>query len=155
MEWLLCTCFASDSQEVDKEMLNDCDVLDFFSPPLNDYFIGKYAILVNVLSQGMKNNLIPGIQLNFKGLDKWFGFIWHPNTFLWVITKNTKCGVFPSSKSQHIFNIIIYLSSIWFFYHIAVTVRIFTLNWFCEPRFGHLIAVQLASSFISLLILDL
>lgn len=30
----------------------------FFPPPLNDY-LSKYAILVIVLSQGMKNNLIP------------------------------------------------------------------------------------------------
>lgn len=69
MELLPCMCFDTGSgQEVEKEMPNDCDVLDFFSPPLNDYFVSKYAILVNVLSQGMKNNLIPGIQFNFKGI---------------------------------------------------------------------------------------
>ena len=55
----------------------------------------------------------------------------------------------PVPKRQQILNVIVYLSSKWFFYHIAVTVRIFTLNWFCEPRFGHLIALQLASSYQS------
>lgn len=52
-------CFTTGSQEVEKIMPNDCEVLDFFfPPPLNDY-LSKYAILIIVLSQGMKNNLIP------------------------------------------------------------------------------------------------
>lgn len=52
--------FATGGQEVENEMPNDCEVWDFFFPqPFNDYFLSKYARLVTVLSQQMKDNLIP------------------------------------------------------------------------------------------------